>query len=86
LGRYGFGSSFLEISKRPNHKYTMDVRGIWRIPIPLSFGDGVLLAILDFSSLDESDVMVWEEGVLENVLASGPRCVSLSSKGWYRRP
>jgi hypothetical protein len=38
-----------------------------------------LLAILDFSSLAGSGVIVDAEGDLEKVLARGPRCVSLSS-------
>jgi len=37
------------------------------------------LDILIFSSLVESGVIVDVEGERENVLARGPRCVSLSS-------
>jgi hypothetical protein len=48
------------------------------IPIPLSLE--MLLAILDFSSLAESGVIVEEEGDRENVLARGPRCVSFNSE------
>jgi hypothetical protein len=42
----------------------------------LGLGDA---AILDFSSLDESETMVELEGVREKVLVRGPRWVSLSS-------
>jgi hypothetical protein len=40
---------------------------------------GVVLAMLAFSSLVESAVMVAVDGDRENVFARGPRCVSLSS-------
>lgn len=48
------------------------------IPIPLSF-EGLVAVLPDFSSL-ESGVMVEVDGERENVLARGPRCVSLSSR------
>lgn len=54
------------------------------IPMPLSFVGvevPVLLAMLAFSSLAVSPVMVDVEGEREKVLARGPRCVSLSSRG-----
>jgi len=65
---------------------------IWRfnlctdlnIPMPLSFvgvAVPVLLAMLAFSSFAVSPVIVDVEGDREKVLARGPRCVSLSSRG-----
>lgn len=60
----------------------------WRashIPMPLSLG---LLAMLAFSSLAESAGRVDADGEREKVLASGPRCVSLSSASFsqYLQP
>jgi len=55
------------------------------IPMPLSFvGVEVLvvvLVMLAFSSFAVSPIMVDVEGEREKVLARGPRCVSLSSRG-----
>jgi hypothetical protein len=50
-------------------------------PMPLSFMPLALalLAILEFSSLAGSGLIVDAEEDLEKVLARGPRCVSLSS-------
>ena len=48
-------------------------------PMPLSFVLLPLLAMLAFSSLAPSGVIVEAEGDLEKVLARGARCVSLSS-------
>lgn len=50
------------------------------VPMPLSFV-GVLLAMLAFSSFAVSPVIVDVEVEREKVLARGPRCVSLSSRG-----
>lgn len=47
--------------------------------MPLSLMLLALLATLALSSFAESVVMVEAEGDRENVLARGPRCVSLSS-------
>lgn len=52
---------------------------VQHLPIPLSFAGLGALATLDFSSFAESPVRVFVEGERENVLARGPRCVSLSS-------
>jgi hypothetical protein len=57
--------------------------------MPLSFvgvGVPVLLAMLAFSSFAVSPVIVDVEGDREKVLASGPRCVSLSSRRYVSDP